>query len=139
MLQTLIDTITLPAGDQRAWLARVAQEAQAIRKLPESDVDELFEQLLQVQAQLATPGDVGANLLEPEQFHEALLPVLAELNQREALAQHTAGPRRSIGGVDLAIRTDRRGGSAVPSDTSGPRTAKSSAASARPDSRHGIA
>ncbi len=87
MLQTLIDTITQPAGDHQAWLARVAQAARVIRDLPASDLDELLEQLLQLQAQLAVPGDVGANLLDAEKFHESLQPVLAELNHREAVAR----------------------------------------------------
>ena len=90
MLQTLIDTIALPAGDHQAWLARVAQSARFVRDLPDSELDELVEQLLQLQAQLAAPGDVGANLLDAEKFHEALQPVLAELNHREALMRHAA-------------------------------------------------
>lgn len=90
MLQTLIDTISQPAGDSHAWLAHVAQAARIIRDLPDSDVDELLEQLLQLQAQLAEPSDLGVNLLTPEKFHEAIQPVIAELNHREAVARSKA-------------------------------------------------
>jgi hypothetical protein len=90
MLQNLIETITLPSGDNRAWLARVAQAARVIRDMRDSELDELAEQLLQLQAQLAAPGDVGPNLLTAEKFQDALQPVLAELNHREAVAQQSS-------------------------------------------------
>ena len=90
MLQNLIETITIPGEDNSAWLARVAQEARIIRELTDSNLDELLEQLLQLQANMAAPGYVGPNLLTDEKFHEALQPILAEMNQREAIARHEA-------------------------------------------------
>ena len=90
MLQNLIETISIPGEDNNAWLARVAQEARIVRELTDSNLDELLEQLLQLQANMAAPGYVGPNLLTDEKFHEALQPILAEMNQREAIARHEA-------------------------------------------------
>ena len=90
MLQNLIETITLTGGDHHAWLARVAQAARVIRKLTDSQLDELLEQLLQLQATMAAPGYVGPDKLTDENFHEALQPIVAEMNQREAIARQEA-------------------------------------------------
>jgi hypothetical protein len=92
MSQSIIEAVTTPHPDRKAWQNAVTRAATELCTMPDDAVDQLMEDLIALQGQLSPAGSEAGGWLEMEQFCQSLQTVVAELIHREVLIRKADAP-----------------------------------------------